>query len=215
MSRLITVFILVTMIYAVIAFPSKKNKEGDEKEEKRSPLAVAGAVIEGGNLAMSVLEKVLKAIGDVSRKIAIGVDNESGKPWTAINTYFRSGTSDIILPHEVKSGKALLYNSQKNRGPVATGVVGVLTYAMSDGNTLAVLFSVPYDYNLYSNWWNVRVYSGKQRATQYMYEKLYYDYSPFKGDNGWHSRNLGYGLKCRGFMNSSGKAVLEIQVSQA
>nr|C5NSL2.1 RecName: Full=DELTA-actitoxin-Aas1a; Short=DELTA-AITX-Aas1a; AltName: Full=Bandaporin; Short=Cytolysin bp-1; Flags: Precursor [Anthopleura asiatica]BAH80315.1 bandaporin [Anthopleura asiatica] len=213
MSRLIIAFIVVTMVCSAIALP-KKKVEPLEKDEKRS-LAVAGAVIEGGNLVMSVLDRILEAIGDVNRKIAIGVENQSGKSWTAMNTYFRSGTSDVVLPHSVPSGKALLYDGQKTRGPVATGVVGVFAYAMSDGNTLAVMFSIPYDYNLYSNWWNVKTYSGMKRADQSMYEDLYYHASPFKGDNGWHSRNLGYGLKCRGFMNSSGAAKLEIHVSRA
>nr|AAB31198.1 equinatoxin II=pore-forming toxin [Actinia equina=sea anemones, venom, Peptide, 180 aa] [Actinia equina] len=177
---------------------------------------VAGAVIDGASLSFDILKTVLEALGNVKRKIAVGVDNESGKTWTALNTYFRSGTSDIVLPHKVPHGKALLYNGQKDRGPdVATGAVGVLAYLMSDGNTLAVLFSVPYDYNWYSNWWNVRIYKGKRRADQRMYEELYYNLSPFRGDNGWHTRNLGYGLKSRGFMNSSGHAILEIHVSKA
>nr|Q93109.1 RecName: Full=DELTA-actitoxin-Aeq1b; Short=DELTA-AITX-Aeq1b; AltName: Full=Equinatoxin V; Short=Eqt V; Short=EqtV; AltName: Full=Equinatoxin-5; Flags: Precursor [Actinia equina]AAC05720.1 equinatoxin V precursor [Actinia equina] len=214
MSRLIIVFIVVTMICAATALSSKKSINEDEKDEKRS-VAVAGAVIEGATLTFNVLQTVLKALGDISRKIAVGIDNESGMTWTAMNTYFRSGTSDVILPHTVPHGKALLYNGQKDRGPVATGVVGVLAYAMSDGNTLAVLFSIPFDYNLYSNWWNVKVYKGHRRADQRMYEELYYNLSPFRGDNGWHNRDLGYGLKGRGFMNSSGQSILEIHVTKA
>nr|A0A345GPN1.1 RecName: Full=Nigrelysin; Short=Ng; AltName: Full=Actinoporin; AltName: Full=DELTA-actitoxin-Ani1a; Short=DELTA-AITX-Ani1a; AltName: Full=Pore-forming toxine; Short=PFT; Flags: Precursor [Anthopleura nigrescens]AXG64230.1 nigrelysin precursor [Anthopleura nigrescens] len=208
----IIVFMVVTMLCASLALPLEEKE--DEKDEKRS-LEVAGAVMEGANLGMSVLQTILQAIGDVSRKIAVGVDNESGRSWTAQNAYFRSGTSDVILPHTVPSGKALLYDGQKNRGPVATGVVGVITYTMGDGNTLAVMFSVPYDYNWYSNWWNVKIYHGKVRASQKMYEDLYYYRSPFKGDNGWHERNLGYGLKSKGFMNSSGAALLQIKVMKA
>nr|Q9Y1U9.1 RecName: Full=DELTA-actitoxin-Aeq1c; Short=DELTA-AITX-Aeq1c; AltName: Full=Equinatoxin IV; Short=EqT IV; Short=EqTIV; AltName: Full=Equinatoxin-4; Flags: Precursor [Actinia equina]AAD39836.1 equinatoxin IV precursor [Actinia equina] len=214
MSRLIIVFIVVSMICSATALPSKKIIDEDEKDEKRS-VAVAGAIIKGAALTFNVLQTVLKALGDISRKIAVGVDNESGKTWTALNTYFRSGTSDIVLPHKVPHGKALLYNGQKDRGPVATGAVGVLAYAMSDGNTLAVLFSVPYDYNWYSNWWNVRIFKGRRRADQRMYEQLYYYLSPFRGDNGWHERHLGYGLKSRGFMNSGGQAILEIHVTKA
>ncbi|XP_031563888.1 DELTA-actitoxin-Aeq1b [Actinia tenebrosa] len=214
MNRLIIVFIVVTMICAATALSTKRRINKEEKDEKRS-VAVAGAVIEGATLTFNVLQTVLKALGDISRKIAVGIDNESGMTWTAMNTYFRSGTSDIVLPYEVPHGKALLYNGQKDRGPVATGVVGVLAYAMSDGNTLAVLFSIPFDYNLYSNWWNVKVYKGHRRADQRMYEELYYNLSPFRGDNGWHNRDLGYGLTSRGFMNSSGQSILEIHVTKA
>lgn len=51
---------------------------------------------------------------------------------------------------------ALLYGSQKTMGSVATGTVEVLTYYIPDiGKTLAVIFSVPFNYNLYSNWFDV------------------------------------------------------------
>ena len=51
---------------------------------------------------------------------------------------------------------ALLYGSQKTMGSVATGTVEVLTYYIPDiGKTLTVIFSVPFNYNLYSNWFDV------------------------------------------------------------
>uniref|UniRef100_Q5I2B1 DELTA-actitoxin-Oor1b n=1 Tax=Oulactis orientalis TaxID=308032 RepID=ACTPG_OULOR len=173
-----------------------------------------GAIIAGAALGFNVHQTVLKALGQVSRKIAIGVDNESGGTWTALNAYFRSGTTDVILPEFVPNQKALLYSGQKDTGPVATGAVGVLAYYMSDGNTLGVMFSVPFDYNLYSNWWDVKVYRGRRRADQAMYEGLLYGI-PYGGDNGWHARKLGYGLKGRGFMKSSAQSILEIHVTKA
>ena len=111
------------------------------------------------------------------------------------------------------SGKALLYEARKTSGPVAKGAVGVLTYNIPDlGQTLAVMFSIPFDYNLYSNWWGVKLYSGKKEADQKMYEDLYYG-SPFKGNDKWQERDLGSGLKIRGCMASSGQTVLELHVT--
>jgi len=43
-------------------------------------------------------------MGSISRKIAIGIDNESGYNWEATNVYFFSGTSDHSLPERVDSG---------------------------------------------------------------------------------------------------------------
>ena len=109
----------------------------------------------------------------------------------------------------------MLYGPRKTDGPVATGAVGVFTYYIPGKHaTLAVMWSVPFDYNWYQNWWNVKLYSGKGKATQGVYEDLYYDANPFRA-NGWHTRNLGYGLKFRGSMSSSGKATLEIHVNTA
>ena len=68
-------------------------------------------------------------------------------------------------------------------GPVATGVVGVLAY-----KTLAVMFSVPFDYNLYQNWWNAKLYPGNKRANYDQHDDLYYNANPFRA-NGWHKRS--------------------------
>ena len=64
-----------------------------------------GAIIDGATLGFSMLKSVLDALGNVNRKVAIGVDNESGYEWKAINAYFRSGTSDVVMPYTVRSGK--------------------------------------------------------------------------------------------------------------
>ena len=185
--------------------------------EKRNPAAAAGAaagnVIAAAELGFKVLTKILDVLGDVKRKVAIAVANQSGKTWSALNVYYYSGTSDVVLPPSVKNSQALLYDSRKSDGPVARGAVGVIAYAMSDGNTLGVLFSVPFDYNLYKNWWNVKVYKGRRRADYDMYKDLYYNSEPKRGDNGYHEKLIGFGLKAKGFMLSAGQATLEIRVS--
>lgn len=126
---------------------------------------------------------------------------------------FFSGASDTILPEYVKSQKAALYDARKTSGPVATGAVGVLTYYMKDVNkTLGVLFSVPFDYNLYSNWWDAKVYKGKKMADNDMYKDLYYG-DPFKGDDSWKTKQIGEGYSLKGFMSSSGTCELEVRIS--
>lgn len=122
----------------------------------------------------------------------------------------------LFLPKvkRFSTGKAALYGPRKTDGPTATGAVGVFTYYIpGKAATLAVMWSVPFDYNFYENWWNVKLYNGKKPANYDMYVDLYYDASPFKA-NGWHTRNLGHDLKFRGAMASSGKATLEIHVSK-
>lgn len=46
----------------------------------------------------------------------------------------------------------------------------------------------------------------------YMYNELYYDANPFKGDNRWYERSLDYGLNVKGCMASSGQAMLQIHI---
>ena len=118
----------------------------------------------------------------------------------------------IVCLFFFSTGKALMYGARKTAGPVATGAVGVLTYYVPRiGRTLAVMFSVPFDYNWYENWWNVKLYRGKRRADYDMWRDLYYYASPLRA-NGWHDRDLGSICKFSGSMSSSGQATLEIHV---
>ena len=55
-----------------------------------------------------MLKDVLAAIGNVERKISIGIDNESGFKWEAPSHYFTSGTSDRNLPYHLNNGETKL-----------------------------------------------------------------------------------------------------------
>ena len=48
-------------------------------------------------------------------------------------------------------------------------------YIPSIKKTLAVMFSVPFDYNSYENWWNAKLYPGNKRANYDQYYNLYYE----------------------------------------
>ena len=74
----------------------------------------AGNVIAGVELTVDVLKTSLNAIGDIMRKVAIGIENESQHPWKALNVYFSSGTSDIPLPYSVDSGNNKFNNPVKS-----------------------------------------------------------------------------------------------------
>lgn len=174
---------------------------------------VAGTVIPIAAFAVEGVKGILAELGDIGRKIAIGVANDSGENWTAIGTHFTSGTSDVILPNEVPNEKAVLYNARKTAGPVATGAVGALGYTMADGNTLGVMFSVPFDYDLYSNWWNAKVYEGSKPVDSAMYADLYGS-ATFKGDNHWNEKDIGCGYTVRGAMSSSGHCTLECYIKK-
>ena len=65
-----------------------------------------GIIIAGASLTLGLLQSILGIMGDVSRKCAIGVDNESGFDWEQGSTYFYSGTADENLPFSLPSGKS-------------------------------------------------------------------------------------------------------------
>lgn len=106
-------------------------------------------------------------MANVIRKIGIVIKNPTGVTFENPATYFVSGVSDYVPPFTIPGGQALVWGARKTAGPVATGSVGVITYQLKDrDSTLAVMWSVPFDYNLYSNWWGVKVYDGYHSANK-------------------------------------------------
>ena len=112
-------------------------------------------------------------------------------------------------------GKAILWGARKTSGPIARGAVGVFTYYIPAlDKTLAVMYSVPFDLNLFSNWWNVKLYSGRREADKKTFSDM--DGSDrVKGDNTWHTKKLGSGVSVKGAMGSTGQSKLEIKVGIA
>ena len=176
--------------------------------------AAAGAVIAGATLGINTLTKILEAMSG-GRKVAIGVDNETDTTWTASSTYLDfSTTSDVVPPEKVKNGEALLYSAKAVSGLPMAGITGAIAYSMSDGNTLIFIFSVPFNYAFYDNWWNVKVYQGEKTATEQVFDELYSSRAkPIKGNDGWKEKgDIGEGYKAKGCMSSSGNAPLIIKV---
>lgn len=64
----------------------------------------------------------------------------------------------------------------------ATGAIGVLMYDLigrSQGGgaaeSLAIMFSVPWDYNLYKNWFAVGLYKPERGCNNELYKEMYYE----------------------------------------
>lgn len=79
----------------------------------------------------------------------------------------------------VRPQKTEACNFTKTSG--ATGAVGVLTYdvikrgSKSPTEKLAIMFSVPYDRNTYSNWVGVGFFKEDKECNEALYKEMYYD----------------------------------------
>ena len=112
-------------------------------------------------------------------------------------------------------GQAIQWGARKTAGPIARGAVGVFTYYIPAlDKTLAIMYSVPFDFNLFRNWWNVKLYSGGREASKQTFREMY-GADKVKGDNAWHTINLGSGLSVKGAMGSTGQSELAIRVGIA
>ena len=129
-------------------------------------------------------------------------------------TYFDSGTSDVPLPRQFTSGQSIAWGSRKTAGPCATGTVGVFTYNSSDENTLAVMWSLPFDFAIYKSWWNVKMFRGTRTANEDIYSEMYRT-AQYKGNNDWHGpMDIGQGYTMTGTMAPSSVTSLEIEVTK-
>lgn len=116
-----------------------------------------------------------------------------------------------MIPEFVKSKEAALPDT-KPTGEARENV-GVLTFFIPrDNKTVAVMFSVPFDLNLYSNWWDAKVYRGKKEADHDMYSSAYYNHNPFKGEDGWHEKHLDDGYSVKGIMTSGGQCKMKVKI---
>jgi len=95
-----------------------------------------------------------------------------------LRLFMESGCCEVPLPPMINPRSEANAVFNKTTG-AATGAVGVLTYNLFNYNAndyshvLAVMFSVPYDRNLYSNWYAVGIFHRGTECDQDLYEAMY------------------------------------------
>lgn len=103
----------------------------------------------------------------------------------------------------------------------ATGAVGVMTYDLferhsnSAKETLAIMFSVPYDCNMYKNWFAIGIYSLGKECNESLYKEMYYN----KEEGFVRQEAQGSGLvyegkvlDIRATMSPLGRAIMKVEV---
>lgn len=106
-------------------------------------------------------------------------------------------------------------------GSSATGAVGVLTYDLirkgshKAGEKLAIMFSVPYDYNFYKNWAAVGIYDQSRECKEDLYKEMYNE----KKDEFVREEAKGSCMKYSGkeleilcTMSPVGRAIMKVEV---
>lgn len=96
------------------------------------------------------------------------------------SVYTDSGFCQEPLPPTLspsESGRVLFVKTPH----AARGSVGVFTYDLHNQSTkqydgkVAVMFSNPYDFNLYSNWYAVGVFDKSTKCDKSLFEEMYYN----------------------------------------
>ncbi|XP_053708400.1 actinoporin-like protein [Synchiropus splendidus] len=107
-------------------------------------------------------------------------------------------------------------------GGKATGAVGVLTYNLlerSQSNfieTVAIMFSVPWDYNLYKNWFAVGIFDRGIECNEALFKKMYYDKKPEgfvrEHADGSGINYVGKYLDIKATMCPMGRSIMKVEV---
>ena len=170
-------------------------------------------VIPADQLGPKVVEDLFNSMPPTRQGIAIGIANETSHEWSGSNAFFFSGKPGrITIPEFLGIDEAALFSATKRTGR-ASGTVGVITFFIPDDDmTVAVMFSVPFSHLVYENWWNAKVYRNKKEADEDMWSQMYYRQEPFKGDNGWHEKEIGEGYNVKGIMTSSNRCKLQLKI---
>ncbi|TKS89402.1 DELTA-alicitoxin-Pse1b [Collichthys lucidus] len=92
--------------------------------------------------------------------------------------YLESGNCHSPPQPTVRPLKTEVCNFSKTSGK-ASGAVGVITYDMFERQSncarekLAIMFSVPYDYNFYKNWVALGIYDKSRECDESLYKEMY------------------------------------------
>ncbi|XP_068455403.1 DELTA-thalatoxin-Avl1a-like [Clinocottus analis] len=113
------------------------------------------------------------------RNITIEITNlTSGYCLIDPKVYLDSGNCHSPPQPTVRPLKTEVCNFSKSSGK-ATGAVGVMTYDLfqrssnSAREKLAIMFSVPYDNNMYKNWLALAIYGMDKECDKKLYKEMY------------------------------------------
>jgi len=171
------------------------------------------------SMEMSDMNKALDHVlkhGDLmhDRGCAIATANSgSGVILENPRFWLKSGMSYAHMPPEVQYGHSALKLFVKKDWQ-ATGTVGIVSYDIKGTDKkVAILWSVPFDWNLYDCWFNMKIYSQSYPTGDHMYDQMYYRAGPWRAA-GWEEREE-YGIKLTGTMtrNIQSKVMVWIDAS--
>ncbi|KAM9336831.1 uncharacterized protein ABDE67_019859 [Symphorus nematophorus] len=104
----------------------------------------------------------------------------------------------------------------------ASGAVGVMTYELFDmknrkcDGVMAVMFSVPFDYNFYQNWVAVGIFEPTRACDEKLYKYMYNDkgFTEFTRQKATGSglKYSGERLDVRACMSDGGRAIMKLEV---
>ncbi|KAG5849751.1 hypothetical protein ANANG_G00075040 [Anguilla anguilla] len=144
---------------------------------------VASAAISGVSLLNDIVQESINAS---SRSVSIHLTNNcESKLLINPQVYTNSGYCCDPPQPTVGQGVTETCGFENTKG-AACGAVGVLTYDITEDRKtkavkrLAIMFSVPFDYASFENWFAVGLFDTAQACDSYLYNLMYNNEGSFK-----------------------------------
>ncbi|KAK6471279.1 DELTA-stichotoxin-Hcr4a-like [Huso huso] len=153
-----------------------------------------------------------------NRNITISIENNSDFSLTNPRIYTFSGYN-LNPPQPTIKKETTAVCSFSKTSYTARGSVGVLTYDVIKNNDpvecIAMMFSVPFDYNWYKNWFAIGSFSVEKTCDHALYNRMYH-----KGEKGFIRRQAtdgiieftGKAVVIKATMSAAGRSIMKIEV---
>lgn len=134
-----------------------------------------------------------------------------------IRTHNTSGYCFNPPPPSIDKNTRGICSFSKTSG-VAHGAVGVLMYQIltkerHSAGELAIMFSVPFDYVWFENWFALGIFEGTISCDYSLYRQMYYDIGSFTRGRGSGSiiKYTGRAALLKGTMSAGGQSVMKVE----
>ncbi|KAL6478456.1 hypothetical protein MHYP_G00142910 [Metynnis hypsauchen] len=184
-----------------------------------SAVAAAAAIIAGGSLLNTTIEEISKQI-KTDRNIAIQLSNYSHRYILTNPRVFTSSGYSHNPPQPTVQRRTMEACSFTKTAGTACGAVGVLTYEIFKhdcgewAGDLVIMFSVPYDYNLYENWFALGIFKERSCCNEQLFHQLYYENGPFTRakSTGSEIKFFGKHVYVKGTMSPASRSIMKVEL---
>ncbi len=171
------------------------------------------------------LHELLGILNMPDRALVIGINNSL--PFDLVHPRYHVVSGKVeAVSLAVGAGFAGAAAASKTAGPVARGAVGVITYDFANEpnpHRLAIMYSVPYDYNLYENWFKLSVIAPDVALDDSLFDDMYNNRgatpgeaaAAAKGTATWEVIKDGRKFLLEGVLGNGGRAVLNMSITMA
>ncbi|XP_057673340.1 actinoporin-like protein [Corythoichthys intestinalis] len=158
------------------------------------------------------------------RSVTIEITNMTNN-YCLINPKVHLENGEVYNPPQptVRPQKTEVCTFTKSSGH-ATGSVGVMTYDLFERSqkdfieTVAIMFSVPWDYNFYKNWYAVGIYKKGVKCNEDLFNQMYNEKKQcehgFRREEatGTGINYVGNYLDVKATMGPMGKAIMKVEL---